>query len=106
MRNRIILAPLLALPLGGCLLESALGPAAVVGATSLVLIGKTPVDVVASLATGRNCSAVNLERRDPYCLAHPGPPEPAPFCTRTIGQVDCWTTPPPGTGRGLADAGR
>jgi hypothetical protein len=101
-----MMVPLIAMPLAGCMLEAALGPAAVVGATSLVLIGRTPVDVVASLATGQDCSAVNLERRHPYCLAHPAAPEPPQFCTRSIGRVDCWTVPPQGATRGVADGGR
>jgi hypothetical protein len=109
MRRLARPVPLLlaALALGGCTLDAAIGPAAVVMGTSLILIGKTPADVVASVVTGENCSAVHLERRQPWCLAAPGPPEPAPFCTRSLGRVDCWTVPPQGAPlRGVADPPR
>jgi hypothetical protein len=100
-----LLPALLALP--GCGLESSIGPSAVVMGTSLILIGKTPVDVVASLVTGENCSAVHVERRQPWCQAPPGPPPPPPFCTPSLGRVDCWTAPPPGAPLlGVADPAR
>jgi hypothetical protein len=99
--------PLLALPLGGCWVDSAIGPSAVVNGASIVLIGRTPVDVVASLATGRDCSVVNHERRLPYCMEPAAPPPPTPFCTPSLGRVDCWTVPPPGAPlRGVADPPR
>ena len=95
-------------PLGACALEPALGPAAAVGAASLVLTGRTPVDHVASLVTGQDCSAVRLERRLPYCAPHQGPPASQPYCTRSLGAVDCWTAPPLGSApqRGVADPPR
>ena len=99
-----MLTALLALP--GCALEPAIGPAAVVSGVSLAITGKTPLDHVASLATGEDCSAVRYERRGPWCLPHPGPPPPLPYCTRSLGSVDCWTVPPPGAAlRGVADPG-
>ena len=91
LRTGLVLA--LPLLLAGCL-EAALGPAAVVGGASLVFTGRTPIDHVASLATGRDCSAVRLERYQPWCAPLPGPPDPQPFCTRSLGSVDCWTRPP------------
>lgn len=91
--RRVALVLALPLALAGCL-EAALGPAAAVGGASLVFTGRTPIDHVASLATGRDCSAVRLERYQPWCAPLPGPPEPQPFCTRTLGAVDCWTRPP------------
>jgi hypothetical protein len=104
---RPALAALLALPLGGCWIDAAVGPSAVVTGTSLILIGRTPVDVVASLATGQDCSVVNRERRLPYCMDPPAPPPPPPFCTPSLGRVDCWTVPPPGAPlRGVADPPR
>jgi hypothetical protein len=91
------LAVLLALPaLASCALEPVLGPAAAVSGVSLAITGKTPLDHVASLASGQDCSAVRYERRGPWCLPHPGPPPPQPYCTRSLGAVDCWTSPPPG----------
>ncbi len=93
-----LLAPLLA----GCL-EAAAGPAAVIGGTSVVLTGRTPIDHVASLVSGQDCSVVRLERRESWCAPYPGAPAPPVFCTRSLGSVDCWTTPPTGAGRSVAD---
>lgn len=92
--------------LGGCGLEPALAPAAAVGGASLVLTGRMPVDHAASWWTGQECSVVRLERRESYCAPPPGPPAPQPYCTRSLGAVDCWTAPPPGAGRGVADPPR
>lgn len=101
------LAPLLLLALGACALESAFGPAAVVTGASLVFTGRTPLDHMASLATGEDCSAVRWERHGPWCAPPPAPPGPPPYCTRSIGSVDCWTARPPGASlRGVADPGR
>jgi hypothetical protein len=100
-----LLPVLLLLP--ACGAEPLLGPAAVVGGASLVLTGRTPVDHLASLATGADCSVVRLERREPYCAPPAGPSARQPYCTRSLGAVDCWTSPPPGAvpGRGVADPG-
>lgn len=87
--------PLLALALlGGCD-PAGLGAGAAVTAGSVAVAGRTPVDALVSLATGRDCSVVRLDRRLPYCAP---PMQPAgivePFCTRSLGRVDCWTRPP------------
>jgi hypothetical protein len=97
----------LLLPLLLCGCEGALGamagPALVAGGASLVLTGRTPVDHVASLATGRDCSAVRLERAWSWCAPRPGPPPEPVYCTRSLGAADCWTVPPLGAGRQVAD---
>ena len=100
---RAALPLLLLLP--ACGLEPALGPAAVVGGGSLILTGRTPVDHVVSWARDADCSVVRLERREPYC-AQPTPSAPVPFCTRSLGTVDCWAAPGVVPGRGVADPGR
>jgi hypothetical protein len=61
---------------------------------SLVVLGRTPADAVVSLISGRDCSAVRLARHKSYCAAMEPPPGPQPYCTRSLGQVDCWTSPP------------
>ena len=102
-----LVLPLLLPALPGCGLEPLLGPAAVVGGAGLVLTGKTPVDHLAGWASGQDCSAVRLEQRGPWCVALAGPPPPEPYCTRSLGTVDCWTAPPPGAPRlGVADPRR
>jgi hypothetical protein len=96
---------LLVLPLAAC--EAALVPTAAVTGASLVFTAKTPVDHLASWVTGQDCSGVRLERHEPWCLGPRPEPPPTPFCTRALGGVDCWTTPPPGAPRrGVADPGR
>jgi len=104
----VLLPACLPVLLGACVPEAALGPGAALGGASLVLTGRTPVDHVASWATGRDCSAVRLERREPWCAPPPAPPAPPPFCTRSLGGVDCWTRPPAGSApqRGVADPPR
>lgn len=98
-----LLAVILALPLGGCWIDPLLGPLAITNAASLVLTGGTTVDHVASLVTGRNCSAVRIEQRLPWCAPPPGPPPVTAFCTRSLGAVDCWAWPPSGSQSQLAD---
>ncbi len=102
----VLLGPVLLL-LGGCQIgptvAATAGPALVVTGASLVLTGRTPVDHVASLATGRDCSLVRVERRESWCAPLPAPPPPTPFCTRSLGSADCWTTRPFDAGRQVAD---
>lgn len=80
------------------LLAACDGPALVafggVNVASLALTGRTPPDIVTSLATGRSCSVARLDRGLTYCApGDPGFPDPA-YCTRSLGSVDCWVTPP------------
>lgn len=94
---------LCAAALGGCVPEAVVG----VTAGSLVFTGKTPLDHVAGLVSGQDCSAVRWERHGPWCVTPPAAPAPPPFCTRSLGSVDCWTRPPPGAPlRGVADPPR
>jgi hypothetical protein len=101
----LLLLPLLPWLLGGCeaALGAASGPSLVLGGASVVLTGRTPVDHVASLATGRDCSAVRLERGQAWCAPPPRPPPASVYCTRSLGAADCWTAPPLGAGRQVAD---
>ena len=56
-------------------------------------IGRSPLDAVYSLATGKDCSVVRLDGGKSYCrLQEPSPEAPA-FCTRSLGVVDCWQDP-------------
>lgn len=94
---------LLPLLLAGCWADPLVGPALVATGASLVITGRTPVDHAASAWTGRDCSAVRLERGLPWCAPEaPMLPQTA-FCTRSLGAVDCWATPPAGSRRQLAD---
>jgi hypothetical protein len=76
-------APLLAIP-------------AVAEGASLVLTQRGIGDNVVSLVTGQDCSYVRLAKGQTYCASDPPPPV-QPMCTRSLGKVDCWTTPPVAT---------
>jgi hypothetical protein len=95
------------LPLAGCgmtdNLAATVGVAATVG--SVAAIQRTPVDAVYSFWSGRDCSVVRLDQGKTYCRPVEPKPEPPPFCTRSLGAVDCWRNPDtvPGHPRGLAD---
>ncbi|MCE2761135.1 MAG: hypothetical protein LW713_08895 [Acetobacteraceae bacterium] len=73
-------APLLAIP-------------AVIEGASLVTMQRGVGDTVVSLVTGEDCSYVRLAKGQTYCASDPPPPA-QPICTRSLGKVDCWTTPP------------
>ncbi len=88
------LAPLLAVAaLAGCGTWAA--PVAVLSAASfgpVPVIQRTPGDVVASVLTGRDCSIVRLDKQESYCK-EPELPRRQPYCTRSLGVVDCWIDP-------------
>ena len=72
---------------------------------SVATIQRTPADALYSLVTGRDCSVVRLDQGKTYCRPVEPQPEPQPFCTRSLGAVNCWQDPAtvPGHPRGLAD---
>ncbi|MFM7422167.1 MAG: hypothetical protein ACKO54_21055 [Alphaproteobacteria bacterium] len=70
-------------------------PAAIEG-VSLVTTQRGVGDNVVSLVTGQDCSYVRLAKGQTYCASDPPPPA-QPICTRSLGKVDCWTTPPVAT---------
>ncbi|MFM7610361.1 MAG: hypothetical protein ACKO9A_16045 [Alphaproteobacteria bacterium] len=76
-------APLLAVP-------------AVIEGASLLTMQRGVGDTVVSLLTGEDCSYVRLAKGQTYCASDPPPPV-QPICTRSLGKVDCWTTPPVAT---------
>ena len=43
--------------------------------------------------TGIDCSLVRMQQGRPYCNTQEPPPERPPFCTRSLGTVDCWSNP-------------
>jgi hypothetical protein len=101
------IAPVLLLLLAGC------GPAAelgigVVSAASIPVLHRTPVDLLVSAASGRDCSVVNLDKGEHYCRPRDRPPETPEFCTRSLGIPDCWEDPSklPNHPREIADGPR
>ena len=87
-------AALLCLPLA---VASCDGPsqALAVGAVagSVAIFHRTPIDMAYSAWTGKDCSMVNWDRGQPYCKRPEPLPQTPPYCTRSLGVVDCWTDP-------------
>lgn len=57
---------------------------------SVAVLGRTPLDVMYSTVSGRDCSAVRLEKGQSYCRPEEPPPALPPYCTRSLGVVNCW----------------
>ena len=83
------------LGLSGCTWVPEMIATAVIGtsAGSVSAIGRTPPDAVVSLISGKDCSAVRMEQGKSYCRPLEPEPEPPPFCSRTLGVVNCWQDP-------------
>ncbi|WP_431268957.1 hypothetical protein [Dankookia sp. P2] len=61
---------------------------------SVMVIGRSLPDAAVSAISGRDCSIVRLDQGQAYCRLPEPPPLPPPYCTRSIGRVDCWRAPP------------
>ena len=86
--------PLLLLAVSFGLCGCAVGEALVgVEAASVAVFGRDVVDIGVSAISGRDCSVVRLDRKQPYCAPREKLPGPEPFCTRTLANVQCWTDP-------------
>jgi hypothetical protein len=94
---RRVLLPLMVFVLPGCAaMTQPYSSFAGVGAAnvaSVTVFGRAVPDLVYSGATGRDCSVVRLEQNKTYCKAVEPPPAAPPFCTRSLGTVDCWSNP-------------
>jgi hypothetical protein len=67
--------------------------AAAADLSSIVVLHRGIVDTLVSAASGRDCSIVYLDRGQSYCRAQEPPPLPPPYCTHSLGVVDCWANP-------------
>ncbi len=81
------------LALSGCDAAS-LTAGAAVNLASVTLVGRSVPDIVISGLSGRDCSIVRVDRGLSYCAAEQPVPGPAPYCTPSLGRVDCWVTRP------------
>lgn len=96
MRHRMILMPFLSMSLlMGCGVPPMEPVGAVVAATmaSIPVIQRTPFDAVYSVIAGQDCSVVRWDRGLGYCRPTEPPPAPPPYCSRSLGAVDCWRDP-------------
>ena len=95
--------PLLLLPcLSGCVAaEAAIG----VEAASVAVFGRDVVDIGVSAISGRDCSVVRLDRKQPYCATREEVPPSPLLCSRTLADVQCWVDPEhfPSQPRQIAD---
>lgn len=91
MRPSAILLVLLA----GCGITPEQAATVGVGVTvgSVAVIQRSPLDGVYSVATGKDCSIVRMEQGKSYCRPIEPLPETPPYCTRSLGVVDCWRDP-------------
>ncbi len=69
------------------------GALAAAEAASVVVFGRGIADIGVSAISGRDCSIVRLDRGLTYCAPRDSSPDPGPFCTRSLGVVDCWINP-------------
>ena len=69
------------------------GALAAADVASVVVFGRGIADIGVSAISGRDCSIVRLDRGLTYCAPVDPPPDPGPFCTRSLGTVDCWINP-------------
>ena len=102
---RAILLTLL-IGLAGCAhWATPVGALAAVEVASVVVFGRGIADIGVSAITGRDCSIVRLDRGLTYCESLETAPALGPFCTRSLGVVDCWSNPEalPGLPREVAD---
>ena len=110
----LLLTPLLAAPLLAAPLLAAChggpGPGGALLAAegaSVAVLGRGIGDTIVSAVTGKDCSIVRLEQGRSWCAPEDRLPAP-PYCTRSLGVVDCWASPAllPAPGRGVADQPR
>ncbi len=85
------LALLSLLLLAGC--EAVAGVAAGVETASVPVLGRGVVDAGVSAVTGKDCSVVRLDGGQSYCAPREHQPDSPPFCTQTLGSVQCWSNP-------------
>lgn len=88
----MLILPLFLALLPGC---EAVVPLAAANGVSLMLTGRAVPDLVVSGLSGRDCSIAHLDAGERYCRPEPTPLA-QPYCTRSLGAVDCWTGPVPG----------
>lgn len=62
-------------------------------AASVVVFGRSIPDLGVSAVTGKDCSIVRLDQGKTYCAPREAAPPRPPYCTRSLGTVDCWSNP-------------
>ena len=83
------------LALAGCGLTGpqAAGVGMAASVASIPILHRSIPDAVYSAATGKDCSIVRLDEGKTYCRRPEPEPPGQPYCTRSLGVVDCWKDP-------------
>ncbi len=93
----LLLVMVLLLPLGGCGLDLSTPAALATGAAAVTvpIFGRALPDVAVSLIRNQDCSIVRIEQGKSYCRAPDPPPDPPTqvVCTRSLGDIDCFSNP-------------
>ena len=87
------IAVLLLLAGCGATPEQVVPAAALFGIGSIAVIQRSPLDALYSVVSGKDCSVVRWDQGKSYCRPVEPPPEPPPYCTRSLGVADCWRDP-------------
>jgi hypothetical protein len=69
------------------------GAVAAANVASVAVFQRAVPDLLVSGVTGRDCSVVRLDQGKTYCRTVQPPPAGQPYCTRSLGVVDCWINP-------------
>jgi hypothetical protein len=96
MARGLVLLISMCLSLSGCGAGAWVEPTgafAAANAAAIPVFQRSVPDMLVSVLTGRDCSMVRLDRGQSYCRAEEPVPEPPPYCTRSLGVVDCWADP-------------
>ncbi len=88
-----VLAVLLLLAGCGGTPEQILTGVGALGVGSIAVMQRSPFDAAYSIVAGKDCSVVRLEQGKSYCRPVEPPPQPQPYCTRSLAVVDCWRDP-------------
>ena len=99
MLKALYLLPVFILGACGPLASSGVPGLAQVDVLTVMGTDKTIVDHVVSLSSGKNCSAVRLEKGQYYCKEDEPEIQQNIHCYNTLGRVTCYTRPDPYNGR-------
>ena len=85
--------PILLLPMLTACGREPWGAFAAANAASIPAFHRSIPDLLISGVSGRDCSVVHLDQGKSYCSPPEAPPDPQPYCTHSLGVVDCWVNP-------------
>jgi hypothetical protein len=93
MSRALILIPVLLLGACGVPVAEPTGALLVINLAAIPIMQRTPFDAIYSAIHDQDCSVVRWDSGLSYCRPIEPPPTPPPFCSRSLGQTDCWADP-------------